>query len=349
VAPTPDETPVTTDLGTPPEQGTTPRNDDPTPKTRGDRSDRSSTPSQEPSVASDEQRPVTDPDDTIPGEAIATPTRNATPPRIAVRPAAPPVSSGGPMLAEALAAAERDPLAARRSLSEAWSRGLAGDDRKTAQILSKRLADATLLVGVRRSGSPYATPYRIKRGDAMSRIARKNDVNTNLDFVARINGIEDLNRIRENQEIWLPRGVFHLVADRSDGDLAVHQEIDGTRHLLLVIPVMLGRDDLTPDILFQVRMGSKRSNPSWTDPATGVRWSGADPRNPVGEFWIGLEPADAALRGDPKYQGFGLHGTGPEIEFGTTSTSGSIQVREADAEILFELLRSGRSTIDIRP
>ena len=253
------------------------------------------------------------------------------------------------MLAKALASADQDPLSARKSLTEAWARGLVGDDRKTAQILSKRLADATLLVGARRSGSPYATPYRIKRGDAMSRIVRKNDVNTNLDFVARINGIKDLNRIRENQEIWLPRGVFHLVADRSEGDLAVHQEIDGTRHLLLVIPVMLGRNDLTPDILFQVRQGSKRSNPSWTDPATGVRWSGADPRNPVGEFWIGLEPADPALRGDPKYQGFGLHGTGPEIEFGTTTTSGSIQVREADAEILFELLRSGRSTIDIRP
>lgn len=286
--------------------------------------------------------------------STAEPARDALPkktavPRVSVRPAPAPTSSGASTLAEALAKADDDPLAARRLLTEAWTRGLVGDDRRTAQLLSKRLANATLLVDAKRSGSPYATPYRIKRGDAMSRIVRKHDVTTNLDFVARINGIKDLNRIRENQEIWLPRGLFHVVADRSDGDLAVHQEIDGVRHLLLVVPVTLGRDDLTPDILFQVRKGSKRTNPSWTDPASGVRWAAADPRNPVGEFWIGLEPADPSLRGDPKYQGFGLHGTGPKIEFGAQPTSGSMQVREADAQILFELLRSGRSTIDVRP
>lgn len=182
----------------------------------------------------------------------------------------------------------------------------------------------------------------------MSRIVRKQNVNTNLDFVARVNGIKNLNRIRENQEIWLPRGLFHVVVDRAVGDMAVYQEIDGTRHLLMVVPVVVGRDDLTPTVLFQVRAGSKRRNPSWTDPASGVRWAAADPRNPVGEFWIGLEPADPNLRGDPTYQGFGLHGTGPQVEFGDDASSGSLQVREEDAEILFELLRSGRSTIDIR-
>lgn len=275
--------------------------------------------------------------------------KTTAPPRIAVRPAPPPTSAGAAALEEALDRAADDPLAARERLTDAWTRGLVGDDRQTAQLLSRRLADATLLVDARRSGSPYATPYRIKRGDAMSRIARRHDVNTNLDFVARINGIKDLNRIRENQEIWLPRGLFHLVVDRSEGDLAVHQEIDGRRHLLLVVPVAMGRGDLTPDLLFQVRQGSKRTNPSWTDPATGVRWAASDSRNPIGEFWIGLEPAEISLRGDPKYQGFGLHGTGPEIEFGAVPTSGSLQVREADAAILFELLRSGRSTVDVRP
>lgn len=241
-----------------------------------------------------------------------------------------------------------NPVDARRALSEAWIAGLSGQDRTRAGDLSRRLRDATLLENPKIPGSPWTRSYLIRPGDSMSVIMSRERVPTSQTFVARLNGLRNANAIKAGDPLQLPTGRFHAVVDLSSRDLALFQEVEGSRDLLVVMPLAVGprlRDETAAfEGLYQVKPRGKRRNPSWTDPVTGDRWDRSDPENPVGEHWIGLQ----GLGNDDLPADLGLHGTNDPGGIPSGRLPGSIALADEDIELLYQVLDTGDSTVEIR-
>lgn len=251
-------------------------------------------------------------------------------------------------LRQASELAVSDAVDARRALSEAWIAGLSGPDRDRARDLSRRLGDATLLENPEVPGSPWTRSYLIRPGDSMSVIMSRERVPTSQTFVARLNGLRNANAITAGEPLQLPTGRFHAVVDLSSRDLALFQEVEGSRDLLVVMPLAVGprlRDDTGSfEGIYQVKPRGKRRNPSWTDPVTGIRWDRADPENPVGEHWIGLQGlGDTGLPSN-----LGLHGTNDPGGVIGGRLPGSIALADGDIELLYQVLDTGDSTVEIR-
>ncbi len=288
------------------------------------------------------------PTPTIATPTIATPAPSTPAPSAIDRPTSGRTTSAVTALQDAVNLVESDPVAARTALSLAWLAGLDDPHRSDARRLSRRLADSTLLESPGRPSTPYARPHRVLPNEVLGRIIRNESVEVNADFLARINGLRSANSVRAGRDLWLPNGRFHAVVDLSARDLAVFQEMDGRRDLLVVMPVGIGTDGLTPTGIFRVKPGSKSSNPSWTDPASGRHWDANDVGNPIGEHWIGLEAIDEDDRSNPAYRSLGLHGTTEPQTVGTPCTNGSLRLLGDDVELLFQILGSGTSTVEIR-
>ena len=253
-------------------------------------------------------------------------------------------------LSEAITLEEDDPLEARRLMSSAWAGGLSDEDRATAAAMSRRLAERTLLNARALRRSPWTSTYVIQANDTLGAIMNDRDTATSLRFVSLINGLSDPNAIRAGDTIVLPAGRFHVVVDVDARDLAVFQELEeGRRELLMVVPVALGpqfrRDVDDVAGLYRVRPRGMRRNPSWTNPSTGRRWSRGDAGNPVGEHWISLAPWGDESGEDPL---LAIHGTDPSNPIAEGDHPGSIAVDPADAELLFLMLDTGDSIVDIR-
>ncbi|MCP4835735.1 MAG: LysM peptidoglycan-binding domain-containing protein [Phycisphaera sp.] len=258
-------------------------------------------------------------------------------------------------LNESIKLESSDPIAAREALGEAWIGGLSDDDRQRAADLSRRLAKRTLLAGARIPGSPWTRAYTIRPNDTLGGILNGQKIATSQSFIARINGLDDPNAIRANQTLLLPTGRFHGVVDLDSRDLAVFQELEsGRRDLLLVIPIALGPDleaGLDPDRdrvtgTYRVRPRGMRRNPSWTDPASGIRWSRGDIQNPVGEHWISLELLGGA--DDDTRPPVALHGTGSKHPIDDERHPGLVAMDPADIELLYLMLDTGDSVVDVR-
>lgn len=195
-------------------------------------------------------------------------------------------------------------------------------------------------------GDPLAFRYRVQRGDVLIRIANANDVTWQL--LAWINGLKSADNIRIDQTLKIIRGPFHAVVDKSDYrmDLYLDDPDTGERLYINSVPVGLGKDDGTPLGRFIVQPRSKVINPEWADPRTGRVWAADDPKNPIGEFWVGLEgagPETADLRG------YGIHGTIDPDSIGDDQSMGCVRLADKDIELVYKLLVEGESTVVIQP
>lgn len=258
-------------------------------------------------------------------------------------------------LNESIKLESSDPIASREALGEAWIGGLSDKDRQRAADLSRRLAKRTLLAGTPIPGSPWTRAYTIRPNDTLGGILNGQKIATSQSFIARINGLDNPNAIRASQTLLLPTGRFHGVVDLDSRDLAIFQELeDGRRDLLLVIPIALGPDleaGLDPDRdrvtgTYRVRPRGMRRNPSWTDPASGIRWSRGDIQNPVGEHWISLELLAGA--DDDTRPPVALHGTVPDHPIDDERHPGLVAMDPADIELLYLMLDTGDSVVDVR-
>ncbi|MDP7071232.1 MAG: hypothetical protein QF561_07800, partial [Phycisphaerales bacterium] len=97
------------------------------------------------------------------------------------------------------------------------------------------------------------------------------------------------SRIRAGQRIKVVQGPFHAEVDKKAHRIDIWLGEGEDAVFIRSLPVGLGEFDSTPGGTFRVRRGGKMVNPSWTNPRTGERFAAADPNNPIGEFWIGLD------------------------------------------------------------
>src|SRR5690606_20220819 len=109
--------------------------------------------------------------------------------------------------------------------------------------------------------------------------------------------------------------------------------------------VGLGEDSGTPTGVFRVRRDSKLVNPYWTNPRTGEQFDADDPKNPIGEHWIGLEGlADAAA-----FAGYGMHGTTDPESIGDQRSMGCVRMLPDDVALVYEMLAEQISYVHIVP
>jgi len=197
-------------------------------------------------------------------------------------------------------------------------------------------------------GDTMSEEYKVEAGDSLAKIARKRELATHWKLIARVNGIDDPRRIRVGQRLKLVRGPFHAVVDKSDFRMDLYQgppESPKAWTYITSVPVGLGQDDGTPVGSFVVSQG-KLENPGWVNPRNSrERYDRDDPKNPIGEYWIGLDGIGASA--DEK--GYGIHGTIDPGSIGKSVSMGCVRLRDDDIELVYELLTEGVSMVHIVP
>ncbi|MCP3906084.1 MAG: L,D-transpeptidase [Planctomycetes bacterium] len=111
--------------------------------------------------------------------------------------------------------------------------------------------------------------------------------------------------------------------------------------------VGLGEFNSTPEVRFRVRPDSKLIDPAWQNPRTGERFASDDPKNPIGERWLGLVPEDDRLAS--LHVGYGIHGTIEPESIGTQASMGCIRLGAEDVKLVWSMLMESVSSVEIVP
>lgn len=254
---------------------------------------------------------------------------------------------------EALTAAKRlmersDPLAARVVLSDALRSPAV--DEAGRRVLRAELTELnkTLVFGPNVvAGDPLTESYEIQSGDRLATIASRRGLETHWKLIARVNGITNPGRIRVGQKVKLVRGPFHAIVDKSEFRLDLYQgppEEPERWTFVRSFEVGLGEGDSTPIGEFIIKENSKLENPGWVNPRNPAeQYSGNDPRNPIGDYWLGLDgQGEAAV-----YVGFGLHGTIEPDSIGKMASMGCVRMLPDDIAMIYECLSDGISRVKI--
>jgi hypothetical protein len=259
-------------------------------------------------------------------------------------PSPPPPAASSEQIEQARAAVARadvliasdQPLAARTLLEGVMNVGLPEADlagvRQRIDGINQKLVFSPTIT----PGDPGCEAYVLRRGDTLQQIAQEYDIDWRL--IRSVNNIADVRLIRAGWRLKVLKGPFHAVVHKRDFRLEVYQ---GTR-FVCQFRVGLGADNATP--LGKFVVDNKLANPPWRNPRTGQQIKADDPRNPLGEHWIGLkgaEPATASL------EGYGIHGTIEPQSIGTQASMGCVRMLAADVERLFSMVVVGKSSVTI--
>jgi hypothetical protein len=131
----------------------------------------------------------------------------------------------------------------------------------------------------------------------------------------------------------IPMEGIALVVSREDYLMAMY--VDGA--LAQTFPVGLGRGGSTPTGRFAI--ANKIRNPDWYNRGDVV--PAGDPRNPLGNAWMGLGQGGEATS-------YGIHPTTESASIGANESRGCVRMRPGDADLLFQLCPLGTPVI-IRP
>jgi lipoprotein-anchoring transpeptidase ErfK/SrfK len=277
--------------------------------------------------------PIADPE-------IAADSRLADPP-------APKAEAGNADLAQAIALAKTDPVESRRLLTSAFDSGsLSNAERAQACTLCGELMNSLLLNPKAPTKDPTVRTYTVASGDSLERIVRKQGLSCDWRLVQRMNGLTDPRKIRVGQKLRVPVGTFHAEVIKSQYRLNLYLGEGPGRTLMASLPVGLGTDGGTPLGMFRVRANSKLVDPEWTHPNTGEHFQPNDPKNPIGEWWIGIEGVED---GNREKLGFGIHGTIEPDSIGKDRSLGCVRLLNDDVAIVYATLTEPESTILIKP
>ena len=260
-----------------------------------------------------------------------------------VRPSSPSTTN----LATTLAMTQTDPVGARLALTHLLDRRDLTAADEFAAITSLRELNSKLFFSPAMSiNDPVVRTYTVVAGDTLSKIAKKNDIQTDWRIIQRINAMKSEKSLRIGQKLKLPVGAFHAEISKSNYQMNIFAGEGPSRVLVAIFPVGLGELNSTPTGAFMVRPKSKLINPEWKNPRTGERFASDDPKNPIGERWIGLIGVEAHNQG---IKGYGIHGTVDPASIGKQESMGCVRLSNTDVELVYELLTEPNSTIVIAP
>ncbi len=250
-------------------------------------------------------------------------------------------------LTTALAMAKADPVGARLALTRLLDqRTLAPAGEFSATVALREINAKLFLSPAPTVGDPVMHMYSVQSGDTLSKIAKQNGVQPDWRIIQRINGMKSEKSLRVGQNLKLPVGAFHAEVSKSNFQMRIYAGEGPNRVIVAIFPVGLGELNSTPTGAFMVRPKSKLINPEWKNPRTGEHFASDDPKNPIGERWIGLIGVEAHNQG---FKGYGIHGTVDPSSIGRQASMGCVRMSDADVELVYELLTEPNSTIVIAP
>jgi LysM repeat protein len=244
--------------------------------------------------------------------------------------------------------AEGDPVSARARLSRALADATGESERVRLRQELTRLNEDLVFSPRVAAGDPFVMTYAVQSNDALERIAKKTGAAGHWRLIQRVNRLANPNRIQLNQQLKVVKGPFHAVVVKSAfrldlymGDAAKPAEWVYVRSF----PVGLGEGGGTPVGHFVVKPNSKLENPYWVNPRTGEQFHKDDPKNPIGERWIGLQGVgDSAAA-----TGYGIHGTIDPDSVGKEKSMGCVRMNGEDVELVYDVLTEGVSVVEIKP
>ena len=208
--------------------------------------------------------------------------------------------------------------------------------------------NATLLFSPKIApGDTMAEEYVVKSGDNLIKITRNRELAVDWRLLERINGVKG-NSLKVGQKLKLVRGPFHAIVHKGDYRLDLFQGSPDDPDSWVFIrsfKVGLGTGNSTPVGNFVIKPKSKLINPPWVNPQTGQKFAADDPKNPIGEYWMGIEGV-----GESKaITGYGLHGTVEPDSIGQQKSMGCVRLGDEDVKLLYEMLVEQFSVVKIVP
>ncbi|MCE9619562.1 MAG: L,D-transpeptidase family protein [Planctomycetes bacterium] len=250
-------------------------------------------------------------------------------------------------LQAALAQIDSDPVRARDALTRLLEgSAISPADRlKGYEGINKVNAVLTFSERVL-ANDPYAQQYTVKEGDSLSNIRKALNLDCEWRFLQRINHLATERSIRVGQVLKAPKDAFHGEVRKAEFRLNIFEGDGPKRVMVASYPISLGEFNSTPTGAFAIRPRSKLIDPEWRNPRTGEHFQSNDPKNPIGERWIGLkgiEPHNKA------FEGYGIHGTIDPGSIGQQASMGCIRMYPQDVEVVYELLTEPNSIVTIAP
>lgn len=300
----------------------------------------------------------------LPATGGTLPTQGSNAPTFAADPAGPSAEVRQLVDSAARAISSGKLVEGRTLLNRALlSDGLPKEERNALRKQIETVNQTLLFSPTVTPGDPLVDSYAIQPGDSLVTLTRKQGLPVDWRFLQRINGIQRPEALRVGQRVKVVRQPFHAVVHKNDyrldlyagdpvpagGSLGRKTGPDGQDESWTFIrsfKVGLGESNGTPEGGFVVRPKSKLVNPAWTNPRTGEKFAADDPKNPIGERWIGLEGTEPATA---KFQGYGIHGTTDPDSIGQQRSMGCVRMAGGDVEIVYEVLLDRVSTVRILP
>ncbi len=276
--------------------------------------------------------------------AAATSGIPGTPGAASVTPAAT-LGTPAQRLAQATQMIDSDPVRARAELSRLIDSAQLGDaERRAAYAAVNAVAERIFFSPKIVPSDTVGQSYVVRKGDSLARICSREKLGVDWRFIQRINGLASEKALRPDMRLKLAHGPFHAEVVKSDFVMNVYSGTGPDRVMVLSLPVGLGENDGTPVGSFRVKKNSKLVNPEWRNPRTGEKFAANDPKNPIGERWIGLEGTTPETA---KFQGYGIHGTIDPMSVGKQMSMGCVRLNDREVEVAYELLGND-STVTIR-
>ena len=259
----------------------------------------------------------------------------------------PDAGSSRSSLDAALAQAEADPVRARVALTRLLEgSALSTVDRMRGYDAINRINGVLLFSNRTLGNDPYSITYKVQPGDSLAKIAKAEKLDCDWRFLQRVNGIANPNGLRVGQSLKLPRGAFHGEVRKGEYRLNIFMGDGADRVMVASYPIGLGELNSTPTGTFMVRPRSKLIDPEWRNPRTGEFFAASDPKNPIGERWIGLKGIEPHNK---SFEGYGIHGTVDLDSIGQQRSMGCVRMRPGDVEVVYELMTEPNSTVTIAP
>jgi nucleoid-associated protein YgaU len=255
------------------------------------------------------------------------------------------VFSAGQRVQQAVAMIATDPIRARAELTALLDgNGLSVAERAAAYQGINSIAEQVFFSPRIVPGDTVSQSYVVKRGDSLARIAKSEGLGIDWRFLQRINALASERALRPDMRLKLVHGPFHAEVVKADFRLNLYAGEGTERVMVASLPCGLGENDGTPVGTFKVRPGSKNINPEWRNPRTGEYFAANDPKNPIGERWIGLAGATPETA---RFTGYGIHGTVDPTSIGRNASMGCVRLGDAEVQVAYELIGDA-STVVIR-
>ena len=232
-------------------------------------------------------------------------------------------------------------IEARHELNAMLANDGTADEQKRVREYLTRIASETIFSSRRIENDPLVGTYKVEPGDYLSVIGKKYKVP--YEALMHVNGIRDATKVRANRNIKVLHGPFHVKIDKSDFRLDLYLQDLFVRSF----PVAIGIDGGTPLGVWRVK--NRVGNPTYYPPA-GAKVKriipGDDPKNPLGEHWIGLH----GIEGDAIGQmGYGIHGTIEPESIGKAVSLGCVRMHNADVAFIYSFMEIGQSMVTTLP